>query len=321
MRNRVFEASRLSAVAIVVSLVFGFPGTSRAQTTESLTQVTVEPDGALIVTADPAATPVVRAMVAAAVVTDVQMRPSVISTPLGRADSRMNFIFKCVDGTGAFVDCTVVINHVAVASSGGHVHHDVDRPKGVFTRTSGSTGGSTGFATTFTAPEVGGVINLLYAGVFPPVPPATTGTPFSNVITIGVEIPGLVSLPAGSWLPYGDIPGQHTDNHYGTLDMNAVVSLVAEAYAANFPSHKLCFNDMSLIQGGLFDVVAPWQTPHASHRFGLDLDISKISNPARNRPECTVPRAHRPWLTSLVRSWGLRLPEGEGTEHLHIRLR
>jgi len=129
-----------------------------------------------------------------------------------------------------------------------------------------------------------------------------------------VEIPGLVPLPPGNYTPTGAVSGQHTDNHYGTPNMNCVALLLADAYALAFPGEKLRFNDMSLVQGGLFDVYGgspstTWAKPHVSHRFGRDLDIG------------LVPAQRRFRLYTLIDGIRLLTPEGRNSNHLHVRLR
>lgn len=202
----------------------------------------------------------------------------------------------------------------AVANSGGHVHHDNNRPKGTLTATSGSTG-TNGFSTIYTSPEVGGVIELQVNLVFPPVPPATEGQPFSFVRTFGITVPNLVPLPPGNYTPTGAITGQHTDNRYGLQAMNEAVLFLADEYKQVFGSQPgfvpIGFNDMSLVQGGLFDVYGTntatiWQPPHRSHRFGDDIDVDM------------VPPANRRRLVAMALLFNLeRVPEPT----IHFRLR
>lgn len=48
---------------------------------------------------------------------------------------------------------------------------------------------------------------------------------------------------------------------------------IADQYFAS-TNQQLLFNDMSLAQGGLFDISANWTTPHIEHQFGADVDIN-----------------------------------------------
>lgn len=242
------------------------------------------------------------------------MRPSVTSTPRGATLSRRTLIYICRDpNTNQNVNCTINLVNRPVALSGGHLHHDGNRPVGTLSALSGFTG-TNGFSTVFTAPEVGGVIELEVNLVFPPVPPATQGQPVSFVQTFGITVPGLFSLPAGNWIPVGAVAGQHTDNHYGSLAMIESVLLFADEHDQVF-DELLAFNDMSLIQGGLFDVFGDdptkiWKPPHASHRFGDDIDVR------------LPPRERRLQVLAMARLFQLeRIVERGRLTHYHFRLR
>lgn len=245
------------------------------------------------------------------------MPPSVTSSTLGQGEQKITWVFRCIDFEGQFLDCTIAIDqHQAVAFSGGHEHHNGSRPKGRLSDVSGNTGGAVGFSTTLTAPEVSGVISFAVTYGFPALPPKLPApTTVTSVYATRVEIPGLVPLPPGSWTPYGAVSGQHADNHYGTPSMNGVALLLADAYALAFPGEKLRFNDMSLVQGGLFDVYGDnlariWKTPHGSHRFGEDMDIG------------LVPAERRFRLGELLKMTDLdRVLEPPPLTHWHLRLR
>lgn len=253
---------------------------------------------------------------AQAVTTNFTMPPSVTTSQRRQALSRQNFVYLCVDANNQPLTCSITLSHQAVPNSGGHVHHDGDRPKGTFTATSGNTNGSTGFSTIFTAPEPGGVISLNVTLVFPPVPPAVVGQTVAFTQTIGVEISGLQTLPPGNWLPIGARPGKHTDNHYGLAGMNESVLLLADEYRQAFGA-LLAINDLSLVQGGLYDVYdddpdtppTVWLPPHASHRFGDDVDVR------------LPPRERRLRLLRMAEYFQLRRVVERGVlDHYHFRL-
>ena len=69
----------------------------------------------------------------------------------------------------------------------------------------------------------------------------------------------------------GQLP-QHPDNHWGTVTSLNNTQLVALDYFAGFGA-TLGVNDLSLRQGGLFDIASSWQTPHLSHRKGTSVDF------------------------------------------------
>ena len=45
----------------------------------------------------------------------------------------------------------------------------------------------------------------------------------------------------------------------------------------------MVLNDISLPNGGLFDINPNWNPPHKSHRIGKDVDIENISRTAELR--------------------------------------
>lgn len=97
--------------------------------------------------------------------------------------------------------------------------------------------------------------------------------------------------------------------------MIASVLLLADEYHATYPGELLRYNDMSLSEGGLFDVYGSnpatiWGVPHRSHRFGNDIDVG------------LVPRARRLALLEMLADFGLRIvPEGTPETHYHFRRR
>jgi len=156
----------------------------------------------------------------------------------------------CVDlSTGQIINnCNVTINGQPEAFSGGHQHDDPSKPKGTFQPTSGSTGTS-GLSTTYTSPEVSGLIDVTLTGTDP------NGNPLiPTTATIGVEVDGLVSLGPGANYQLVGQTATHPDNHYGTGTMNSTLVNLANSYAAVFPGQTLAYNDMSLVTGGLFDM-------------------------------------------------------------------
>lgn len=152
-------------VVISCFLTFALPSTTIAQSPETITTI-VNLDTGNISVSGHAGNPAAASTLA--LTTDFTVRTSVITSPLGRATNQMNLRYLCTNGSGAFLDCTVGLSHQVVGFSGGHDHHDDDRPKGTLSRTTGSTQGSSGFLTVFTAPEVSGVISLQVTHVFPP---------------------------------------------------------------------------------------------------------------------------------------------------------
>jgi hypothetical protein len=234
--------------------------------------------------------------------TDFTVRPSVTSSTLGAGVQTLPLTIICFDLlTGLTINnCTVNISPQPQANSGGHQHDDPSRPKGMFQPTTGNTGTS-GLATTYTSPEVSGVINVTLTGTDPNGVPLVPST-----FTIGVQIDGLIALAAGANFTLVGQTATHPDNHYGLGTMNATLANLADSYAAAFPGQTLAYNDMSLVTGGLFDIGAGWSKPHVSHRFGNDADL-RFPPPTQRR------RARQ-----LIYASGITLIIIEG-DHWHLR--
>lgn len=186
----------LTSFLLAILALTPHPANARQQQSETMS-LTVRSDGT--VTAIEGIRPSAFAAVAqAAPITDITMRPSVTTTNLGKSTSQLTLVFICADSTGQPVNCEIALSHQSVAFSGGHDHHDDNRPKGSLSATNGMTG-TAGFATLYTAPEVGGVVSLAVSLLFPPVPPATVGQTVAFTRSIGITVPELLALPPGNY--------------------------------------------------------------------------------------------------------------------------
>ncbi|HKT51081.1 MAG TPA: hypothetical protein VJV96_12315 [Candidatus Angelobacter sp.] len=234
--------------------------------------------------------------------TTFTMPPSVTSSKLNPNVQTLPLTISCIDlFTGAIINnCNVTITHKPEAFSGGHNHDSSTRPKGQFQPSSGNTGTS-GLNTTYTSPEVSGIIDVTLTGTDP-----NGNALVPSTFTIGVQISGLVSLPAGANYSLVGQTANHGDNHYGTATMNATLVNLANSYVAVFPNNPLAYNDMSLVTGGLFDISGGWSKPHVSHRLGNDGDL-------RFPPVNQRRRARQ-----LIYASGISLIIVEG-DHWHLR--
>ena len=119
----------------------------------------------------------------------------------------------------------------------------------------------------------------------------TLSAAYADTDTVVVRVPGLVLLPEGD--TYDKVGG--TCRHHGPrndtlyrdcrtpdddhwIDPEACDSLVSAAEDFlngewNRARERMRINDVSLPQGGLFDVNGDWHGPHVSHRIGKDVDI------------------------------------------------
>lgn len=254
------------------------------------------------------------AMSLAATTTDLTMRPSILRLPNCRritADQlqTLDLTVFCFSTPGGepIPNCDIRITHRVIPFSGGHDHDDANRPKGTFTPDSGNTGPSGLLAVKYTAPEVSGIIEWTLTGV-----PQGGGRGATLISTIGVRIDGLEALPPAPPPEENyDLIGEtsrHADNHYGTPGFNAALVDLANRYAKEFPAQKLSYNDMSLVEGGLFDIgpESNWNPPHCGHRFGTHVDLR------------LVPVANRKRLRDLIKESGIRTIVDEGN-HWHLQ--
>ncbi len=64
------------------------------------------------------------------------------------------------------------------------------------------------------------------------------------------------------------------NNHYGTPTLNGALENIASDYITAYQGVRIRINDMSLPNGGKFDINGSWGGSHSSHRCGKNADIS-----------------------------------------------
>jgi murein endopeptidase len=100
----------------------------------------------------------------------------------------------------------------------------------------------------------------------------------SSRATVDVSVPGLEQLPADGE-NYQIVRGGTETHPQGTYAKPETIETLLEI-AKNYreiSGSKLSVNDLSLPAGGLFDIRDNWQTPHKSHREGIDADINRTN--------------------------------------------
>jgi len=160
-------------------------------------------------------------------------------------------------------------------NSGGHDHGD-NRPTGKFITpahdTVASFQGTTnsdGKATcTYICSGFGGVDSIFVRG--------KTDRDTSST-TILLQFPGLQELTEGDHYELIGAHSQgatseHEKNHYGTSKLVSVLKELADTVYSE-DEYELRFNDMSLVNGGPFDIWNNWDTPHQDHREGVSADV------------------------------------------------
>lgn len=205
--------------------------------------------------------------------------------PAVRVTNRLNLAFGCrLPNGGYLLDCVVTLTVSSRPASGGHDHHDSQRPTGTFSRLRGTVDSRTGtLTTTFTAPEVSGIIDIHGEGFHPFI-----GV-ISGDFTIGVGTEGFVELPDSSlYNKIGNTSGlglNHLSNHFGVPEIIGPLENLAASYDFLYlPAVPLAYNDMSLEFGGIFDVAANWThlpNGHKGHRLGRNVDLRTITIPEK----------------------------------------
>ena len=213
-------------------------------------------------------------------------------------------------------------------NSGGHAHHNNNRPMGMVSPAEGDTGpDGSGHVFTFTAPDPAGDHKI-------------KATCIGQVCTqegpdkVWVGVKGLIPIPPiPDLLPQatyqlnesnGQPIGQtdiHPENHYLTPD--AVIKLwnLGFRYSAiEFPNFPLLhINDASLVRGGLFDLSANWRPKHYEHRRGTVVDIRANGGPGSIPVDSAV---HRTFEIIARRLGADAEIHGDGAnQHYHVRLR
>ncbi len=161
-----------------------------------------------------------------------------------------------------------------IIGSGGHVNHSGTRPVGTLSATQGTTGSGGAFQATYTSSIFGGAVTI-FASV------ATTNVNKSEIMRVGV--PSLSSLGAGNYYTLTGALPQHPVNHYGTNMAITNLPLIASDYRAAYPTAaNLPYNDISLINGGKFEIPGNWSATadHQEHRMGRNCDINYGSGQA-----------------------------------------
>lgn len=166
-----------------------------------------------------------------------------------------------------------------VANSGGHDHHDANRPKGRLSSSSGTTDANGEFKFTFQAPEVSGIHTI-----------KATCTGCSNEATheIKVKVPDLVPInpnprrQANGSFAYAltsvdnihqGSARYHVGQYWLTKDARDSLEELIDAFN-DFGWGTVALNDASLIWGGVYDINGNWRNPHRGHRTGEEIDIS-----------------------------------------------
>ena len=209
-------------------------------------------------------------------------------------------------------------------NTGGH-DHDTNRPTGKFISPAkdtvasfqGTTNGEGKATYTYICSGFGGVDSIMVKG-------RTERNTAST--TIQVQFSGLIELTsADHYLLIGahsqGASSLHEKNHFGT---NILVDKLKELAGAAYTGAncRLRFNDMSLVDGGPFDLRNNWDTPHQSHREGISADVSSVALGADGTTVDVTEDQLTEWLAGLTRDFGYSIEnEVRTARHYHLTVK
>ena len=90
-------------------------------------------------------------------------------------------------------------------------------------------------------------------------------------------------LVGGTQDHHGPPSFESDNNHYGTPVLVNALKKIAANYQKYFPGTRIRINDMSLKNGGKFDINGKWNGSHSQHRIGKNADISALGMNKHNR--------------------------------------
>jgi murein endopeptidase len=153
-------------------------------------------------------------------------------------------------------------------------------------------------------------------------------------VTVVERVPDFVLLPDGvSYVKVGGTCSHHgprddnanancqtTDNnHWGTSRLVGIIVAVADSFAAKYPNHRLRINDMSLPNGGKFEIDGSWSVnaDHQEHRSGGNADVSLDAYKDGDRISLDSRQRRRLWDLILDLA-GRRAGDETSRNHYHI---
>lgn len=180
--------------------------------------------------------------------------------------------FKAIvtDYAGKPAAAGVTLSVEVEAGTGGHEHHDANRPKGTVPG-SGATGADGVWDFAFTATEVAGTHTI-----------TAKCDRCDNTATarVDVKVEGLVPISGSPFYVFIGATNAHSDNHYLTPAAEALLKGLAVAYQFEprfqingVTPPPLHINDASLVWGGKFDIKGNWGGDHQAHKRGAVIDI------------------------------------------------
>ncbi|PIP04967.1 MAG: hypothetical protein COX52_14555 [Syntrophobacterales bacterium CG23_combo_of_CG06-09_8_20_14_all_48_27] len=273
-------------------------------------EVTIDPTSVM-----PSQTPLTTSPVAPTTVT-VRVRSG--NTPV--AGHQVQLAAAGVPGTGG---------HNAAEHGNGGTRPIPDGVYGVFAIGEGVTDAAGVFSTTYTPTRFGGEERITAN--------SRTVPEIHAEAVLTVAVPGLILLPrqdtrylqighrAAHPGPVGAIsPAEPNENHWGTQGLLTAIQNLAAEYNEEYQGEVvplLSFNDMSLRNGGLFDISGQWHPSHNEHRVGRNVDL-RVNNLDVEQPPQGLDNIRRTFLWDEIDYWFENEPHeedyGRNNWHWHL---
>ena len=197
--------------------------------------------------------------------------------------------------------CNINFTVEPVTHSGGHNHHDADRPKGTIapSNISFSEGDVGSNSAKYKSSEVAGEEKIK----------VKVNNKDTSETIIQVKVPGFFELGEGDGYALIGQTATHHGNHYGTEStLYSLLDLAGAYYEEN--KGTLRINDISLIGGGLFDIKANWSSPHKSHRVGKNVDVDDVTAEGKKVRSAS--------LKKVAEKLGIKITILDEGNHLHL---
>lgn len=186
--------------------------------------------------------------------------------PRGTNGSNAMLVTASLSGSPEVLGKIIQFSSVSKEFSGGHQHSE-NRPTGTYSSNVCTTDVSGRCSVSFTASEISGV-EILKGTI--------VGVDSSTVTKeLTVKVPGLIEVGLSNFYRLTGYTAIHQFNHFIAPASVGIIGVASDFYDT-FDA-TLGLNDMSLEQGGLFDIEVPWIKPHSAHRVGRSADIDKCA--------------------------------------------
>lgn len=224
-----------------------------------------------------------------------------------------------------------------ITNSGGHDHSDTLPPLNKLGRFENMSTGDKGEGELVTSTDENGEVVIRYTatelGGKLIISAQSVSDPSLVKDTMNVRVPNLEYLGTSDFFELVGAPqfnnttndpcrseasltSLHRKGHYGLNDINSEINKLAKSFFMGNDSTKLRINDISLSNGGIFDIDNNWMAPHSSHRVGtqFDLGIDTI-----NKGEECVEGENAESIINEIRSSTLEIAITYNT-HYHVTI-